>query len=443
MTTRSTPPMLRALAAALLLALAGSASCADAPRTVQTVALPALPALDALPHPTLPQSSAVAQVLAETPGLREAQAMQQAAAHSSAALRAGSNEVNVQAQVQRRRIDSAADAGRYTEWQLLANRTLRLPEQAQADGRLADALQASAQAALQAARQRAIGDMLTAWFAAQRAHAEAALAQQDLELIDAQLRALQRREALGDASRLERELMQAEQSRARATLLLAQGAAESSRAALRARYPQLADAQPQTADAGDLLRLPAETAEQLRSQALQTSALLAEQRAAVQKAQAQAAQARAARTPQPTLGAYVGSERGGSERIVGLQLAVPLGGVARVEQERAALAEADAAQWRLRELQAQTEAEFARLYALAQAQLAAVQAAEQAAAAQAQASNRTQRAWQLGEAALAEWLLARRSAIDAARQVLQARFDAAVSIAQLRLIAGMLDPKTQ
>lgn len=443
MTTRSTPPMLRALAAALLFALAGAASCADAPPAAQAVALPALPALDALPHPTLPQSNAVAQVLAETPALREAQAMQQAAAHSGAALRAGSNEFTVQAQVQRRRIDSTVDAGRYTEWQLLVDRTLRLPAQAQADGRLADALQASAQAALQAARQRAIGDMLAAWFAAQRAHAEAELAQQDLDLIDAQLRALQRREALGDASRLERELMQAEQSRARAALLLAQGAADSSRAALRARYPQLADAQPQSADAGGLLRLPAESAEQLRVRALQFHPLLAEQRAVAQKAQALAAQARAARTPQPTLGAYVGSERGGSERIVGLQLALPLGGVARVEQERAALAEADAARWRLRELQAQTEAEFARLYALAQAQLAAVQAAEQAAAAQAQASNRTQRAWQLGEAGLSEWLLARRSAVDAARQVLQARFDAAASIAQLRLLAGQLDPAAQ
>ena len=48
------------------------------------------------------------------------------------------------------------------------------------------------------------------------------------------------------------------------------------------------------------------------------------------------------------------------------------------------------------------------------------------------------RAYQLGEAGLSDWLLARRSALDSTRLVLQSRFDAATSSAQLKLQTGLL-----
>ena len=426
-----------ALALALPAASTWAAQAAEIKSQSAALAESALPALDSLPKPTLPQTATVEQILTETPALQEAQAMQQAAAHNGAVLRAGTNEFTGQAQVQQRRIESLPDSGRYTEWQLLINRQLRLPSQAQADARMAEALQVTVQAGQVAARQQFLSGMLTAWFATERTQAEAALAQQDLNLIDAQVKALQRRQSLGDASVLDVEQMQAEQARARAALLLAQGMATSSRAALLARYPLLARGSQQQAP-DDALALPALSADQLGADAAQVNPLLVSQRAALQRAQAMAAQAKAARTPQPTVGAYVGSDRGGSERIVGLQFAMPFGGPARVSQERAALAEVDAAQWRLRDLQAQSQAEFQQLYASAQAQAAAADAATQAAQVQVQASSRMLRAYQLGEAGLSDWLLARRSALDATRMVLQSRFDAAASAAQLKLQTGLL-----
>jgi outer membrane protein TolC len=454
--------------------------------------LPTLPSLDDLPSPTLPSAAALAQTFAGAPALFEAQAMQRAAASSGEALRAGSNEFTTQAQLQQRRIDAFPDSGRYTEWQLLINRQLRLPAQAQADVRLAGALQTAAQATLAAARQRLAGELLDAWFAAQRAQAEAQLARHDQQLIEAQAAALERRLSAGDASQLELEQLRAEQARTRATLLLAQGQAASSRAALLARYPALGSlpvsdggakshadeaATPRTgagpaqtaARAGGIgtgtpaesgagltashaaaeaalpqgpilpLEMPADDIDALRARALERNPLVVEQRAALQKAQAASAQARAARTPQPTVGAYIGSDRGGAERIVGLQLAVPFGGPARAAQERAALAEVEAAQWRLRDAQAQAVAGFARLHASVQAQLAALAASEASARAQAQASHRMWRAYQLGEAGLADWLLARRNALEATRLALQARFDAAAALAQLQLQTGLLD----
>ena len=450
----SRPFALRALVAALALlfttslpALAGGAPqpgsapakpSAQAPES--TIAQDMLPQLSALPRPTLPSFAQLDRLLADTPLLHQAQAMRQAALQNGQALRSGTQEFTGQAQVQQRRIDAPPDNGNYAEWQVLINRQIRLPSQAQADNRMADALTTSANAGLIGARQQLLTDVLAAWFAAQRAQAEAALAQQNLGLMQGQVHALQRRKALGDASVLELEQMQAEEARAQSALLLAQGLASSSRAALEARYPALAGDTTLSGQAGSTaqLVLPDQPADALRALVEQNSATLARDRAALQQAQAKAGQATAARTPQPTVGAYVGADRGGRERIIGLQFAMPFGGPARVSTERAALAEVDAAQWRLRDAQALTLAEFQRLWATAQSQAAGAKAMDQAAQVQIQASVRMLRAYQLGEAGISDWLLARRSALDAVRQALQSRFDAAESAALLKLQAGLL-----
>lgn len=450
----SRPFALRALVAALALlfttslpALAGGAPqpgsapakpSAQAPES--TIAQDMLPQLSALPRPTLPSFAQLDRLLADTPLLHEAQAMRQAALQNGQVLRFGTQEFTGQAQVQQRRIDAPPDNGNYAEWQVLINRQIRLPSQAQADNRMADALTTSANAGLIGTRQQLLTDVLAAWFAAQRAQAEAALAQQNLGLMQGQVQALQRRKALGDASVLELEQMQAEEARAQSALLLAQGLASSSRAALEARYPALAGDTTLSGQAGSTaqLVLPDQPADALRALVEQNSATLARDRAALQQAQAKAGQATAARTPQPTVGAYVGADRGGRERIIGLQFAMPFGGPARVSTERAALAEVDAAQWRLRDAQALTLAEFQRLWATAQSQAAGAKAMDQAAQVQIQASVRMLRAYQLGEAGISDWLLARRSALDAVRQALQSRFDAAESAALLKLQAGLL-----
>ncbi len=450
----SRPFALRALVAALALlfttslpALAGGAPkpgsvpakpSAQAPES--TIAQDMLPQLSALPRPTLPSFAQLDRLLADTPLLHEAQAMRQAALQNGQVLRFGTQEFTGQAQVQQRRIDAPPDNGNYAEWQVLINRQIRLPSQAQADNRMADALTTSANAGLIGTRQQLLTDVLAAWFAAQRAQAEAALAQQNLGLMQGQVHALQRRKALGDASVLELEQMQAEEARAQSALLLAQGLASSSRAALEARYPALAGDTTLSGQAGSTaqLALPDQPTDALRALVEQNSATLARDRAALQQAQAKAGQATAARTLQPTVGAYVGADRGGRERIIGLQFAMPFGGPARVSTERAALAEVDAAQWRLRDAQALTLAEFQRLWATAQSQAAGAKAMDQAAQVQIQASVRMLRAYQLGEAGISDWLLARRSALDAVRQALQSRFDAAESAALLKLQAGLL-----
>ncbi|MDE2255145.1 MAG: TolC family protein, partial [Betaproteobacteria bacterium] len=400
----------------------------------------ALVSLAALPGPSLPQPQVLDALLRDAPMLREAQSLKEAAAQNGQALRSGTQEFTGQAQVQQRRIDSAPDAGTYAEWQLLLSRPIRLPSQAQADVRMAGALGHAADATLIDARQTLLQGALTAWFQAQRNQADVALAKDNLALLRSQVQALRRRNALGDASVLELEQLQAEEARAQSALVLAQGLAESARNALTSRYPAFAEDSQLLGQPGSSpqLSLPGLPVDALRTLVEQHSSRLAQDRARLQEAQAAAEQAHAARTPQPTVGAYLGSDRGGREHIVGLQFSMPFGGAARVARERSALAEVDAAQWRLQDARAQTIAAFARLYALAQSQASGALALEQASQVQNQASARMLRAYQLGEAGVSDWLVARRGALDAVRQALQARFDAAESAASLRLQAGLL-----
>ncbi len=399
-----------------------------------------LVSLAALPDPSLPQPQVLDALLSDAPILHEAQSLKEAAAQNGQVLRSGTQEFTGQAQVQQRRIDTAPDAGTYAEWQLLLSRPIRLPSQTQADVRMAGALTHAADATLIDARQTLLQGALTAWFQAQLTQADVALAKDNLTLLHTQVQALHRRNALGDASVLELEQLQAEEARAQSALVLAQGLAESARNALIARYPAFAEdsqlvGKPSSAAQ---LSLPALPVDALRILVEQHSAKLAQDRARLQEAQAAAEQAHAARTPQPTVGAYLGSDRGGREHIVGLQFSMPFGSAARVARERSALAEVDAAQWRLQDARAQTLAAFARLYALAQSQASGALALERASQVQSQASARMLRAYQLGEAGISDWLVARRSALDAVRQALQARFNAAESAALLRLQAGLL-----
>jgi outer membrane protein TolC len=157
-----------------------------------------------------------------------------------------------------------------------------------------------------------------------------------------------------------------------------------------------------------------------------------------QRTQALAEKAAAARTPEPTVGLYAGSERGGNERIVGLQLSMPFGGTARSAQHEALLAEAQAAEWRLRDVESRLRAEFRSQWAQAQALSAGAQALDSASRAQNLSAARMQRAYALGEASLADGLNTRRVALQTLRDALTARFDAAYAAARLRLDAHAL-----
>ena len=393
----------------------------------------ALPALDALPQPTLPPAALVAQTRGDAAAVRQADASLQAAQAERRALVAGSQEFELQLQGQRRRVGDAVDAGRYNEWQVQLSRPLRWPQQARADAEVGAGGVALAAAGVSAAARSSAGLLLQLWFDAGRADALAALAQRAAGVLLQQQAALARRVALGDASQLELDQLGAEAAREQAQATLAAGRADAARRALLARFPgaELSAGEPLTATVAP---------DALAADALARSASLALARAARQQAAALAAQADAMRRPQPTLGVYTASERGGAERLAGVQLTLPLGGAARAARADARAADAMAAQWRARDVEQAARAELQARAAQADALARGARQLEQVDTAQRQADARLQRAYALGEASLSDALVQRRELLRTLADALAARFDAAQADATLQLDAGVLWP---
>ncbi|MCX7272721.1 MAG: TolC family protein [Burkholderiales bacterium] len=135
----------------------------------------------------------------------------------------------------------------------------------------------------------------------------------------------------------------------------------------------------------------------------------------------------------PSIGVFTAFDRGGSERVLGVALSLPLAGPARDATLRGALAEQQTAQERARDLERRLQAEFEVGWSDATARATAARALAQAALAQTGVASQMGRAYSLGEASLSDWLQARRSANDAQQQALGARLDAAEAGARLRL----------
>jgi outer membrane protein TolC len=410
------------LAAGLVLAcMTGAAGAAEA----------TLPALDALPQPTLPPAALVAQARSDVAAVRQADATLQAAQAERRALVAGSEEFELQLQGQRRRVGDGADAGRYNEWQVQLSRPLRWPQQARADAEVGAGGVALAAAGVSAASRSSAERLLQLWFDAGRTDALAALARRAADVLLQQQQALARRVELGDASRLELDQLGAEAAREQAQATLAAGRADAARRVLLARYPAA------ELSAGEPL-VTSGAPDALAADALARSAALALARAARQQAAALAAQADAMRRPQPTLGVYTASERGGAERLAGVQLSLPLGGAARAARADARAADAMAAQWRARDVEQAARAELQSRAAQADALARGARQLEQVDAAQRQADARLQRAYALGEASLTDALVQRRELLRTLADALAARYDAAQADAMLQLDAGVL-----
>ena len=132
------------------------------------------------------------------------------------------------------------------------------------------------------------------------------------------------------------------------------------------------------------------------------------------------------------------SDKGGAERTVGVVLSVPLGGdyraaLAAQESAMAAAAEAEALQVRRTVEQGAWVAEQGAVSRLAQ-----WQAHQRALQAHQAASERTRRAWELGEATLSEHLLAQRQLHQARLAEVRARVEALQAALLVRIDAHAL-----
>ncbi|WP_147654177.1 TolC family protein [Vulcaniibacterium gelatinicum] len=367
----------------------------------------------------LPPEPLAQRALAAQPEVRAAVAAAQATHADSRALAAGSYEWEAQLIPQRR---SVAPDLRYREFEGQISRRIRLPGKAALDRAIGQHADIAANLRIDDATHQAARRLGHDWMGWLRARLLDADTQAQLELMRQARQALARRVQLGDAARRELDTMDAELAQLQAEALRTASEAEAARKALAVTYPQLPlpATPPSLPDPAPLPGGVAYWRDLIIARSHEIG--IAEQDALRQ--QQVAARARADRRPDPSIGLRVLDDRGGAERAVGVVLSVPLGGryrrdVAAREAARADMAQADVDGMRLsitREAQATAD--------LAEARHAQWQALQAAATAQEAAAARTRRAWELGEAPLAEWLLAQRNARASRSQERQARVDA-------------------
>lgn len=228
--------------------------------------------------------------------------------------------------------------------------------------------------------------------------------------MEKQTKAVQRRQQLGDAARL--EAIQSEAALAQAVAQQAQAQVRQRIAAddLNRRFPGLALAEPTntagpapvSGAAGDWI-----------ATILEHSHELGMARGEVHRARIIASRTSRDRLPDPTIGVHVSQERSGEEHIVGAYLSIPMPGSARRAAADAALAQSETARYRETAMLQKITAEAAALYHSASAAYATWQSGRSAAQRLGQAADMTARAYQLGEGSLNDQLAARRLANEA------------------------------
>ena len=377
-----------------------------------------------LPYPAdLPPLDQALAAIRLAPMAQAAHALIDAETANRDRLEAGPHEWGMRMEGQQRRVDAAQTnpSQRYSEWRAALERPLRLPGKAAIDAGIGAQGVTQANAAFGDALHETARSLLKGWFVWLREREAARQWQLQSESLARQQQATTRRVQLGDAPRL--ELMQSEAATAQAQAAFAQARLRTTVAAaeLGARFPAL------TLPAEVTLSTPQALSGSLaewREHLLEHNHELLLARSDSQRARLVASRADAERTPDPTIGVYVGSDRGGEERLTGLSLSIPFPGQARAANARRETALAGAAAQREAATVAKINAEIATGFASAEASYQSWQRAEEAAQRIEQAAALTARARTLGEAGLSDTLLAQRQANEARLGANSARLDA-------------------
>lgn len=367
--------------------------------------------------PDLPPTALVEPALRAHPGVRAALAGVEVGTAQRDQWQAGPHEFNVRLGSAQRR-----DAGRqFQENEIGIERALRLPGKAAQDAAIGASVLAQARHAHGDALHEAGRLLLKTWFGWRRELAAVEEWRAQADLLQRQRLVAEKRVAAGDAARVEALLAAAQHTQAEARQAEAEHRARLAADEIAQHFPTLALPANVPVVAPRAIEEPFAA---WRDKILEHSHELQLARAASHRQQLQAQRLDADRLPDPTLGMRWASERDGQERLVGLQLSLPLPGAARAASARAAAAEVGAAAAREAMVLAKIEAEARRVYQQALAAHAQWQRLEAVAARIEENARLLDKAWRLGEGQISDLLNARRQAAEARLAAAQARLDA-------------------
>jgi cobalt-zinc-cadmium efflux system outer membrane protein len=388
----------------------------------------ALPA--EVPPADLPPVQAVQAALDNHPTVRAARADLAASQADHLRLRAGGYEYGLRLMSQRRNVSGGPD---YTEWQAGVERGFRLPGKSRLDDRIGAAAVGEAEERVGDARHETARKILGLWYRALQAEAAHALWREEVGLLEAQRTIVEKRVKQGDAARLDGLQADAALAQARSQAGLAQARLQTALAELKARFPEL----PAPADEGAEPAMPAGGMADWIGHTLEHNHELLAIRRAVERARLLTRRAEADRLPDPTLGLHLAHEQG-NERLVGISVAISLPGEGRRAQARVYRNQAESLAEQEDGVRRRLSAEASANWQRAASGVESYGRLRDAAQAVSRHADLARRAYELGELGLAETLIARRNALDAAMAASQARLGGNEAVARLLLDAHRL-----
>ncbi len=384
----------------------------------------------------LPDPAAAEAALWASPMVAQARGEFAAQTLKSQGLQHGQAEWAVSADVAQRRIQTTLRESQ-AEWGVALSRPLRLPAVAAADRTLAGALTAHAEANLGEALHESGRQLLTLWFDGLNEASQTQMWQAQLQLAEQQLEAVNARIRLGEAPRAERANAEAALAQVRLQQQQAGLRMQQAHSRLLAQFPAL----PLPPDRGLPQPVPpAGSADAYVDAVLEHNHELARARRQAEVLQAEARQLAKRRNVDPSMGVFYKNEAGGDEHVLGLNVGLTLPGAARRYNQQAAEQLSATAQDAAMRLEQRLRQEARADFEAATAHAANWQQAERAAQALEESARLAARAYSLGEGDLDQVLLTRRLALDGRVQARLAQVAALAADARLKLDAHELWP---
>jgi outer membrane protein, heavy metal efflux system len=345
----------------------------------------------------------------------------------------GNYEFNLRAGSAQRNVSSTGQ--KLKEWDVALERPLRLLNKVSIDQEIGAASVARADFALGDARHEAGRLLLKLWFDWEREQAQVSLWLNQIDIYQKQVDTVAKRIKAGDAAKMELNQAQIMVSQATVSSQQAQLRAQLAGNALRREFPsiQLEDdlvpTQPQVIELGY-------TYWQARVLDDNHELGMAQEHNHIQQLLAQ--RSRADQLPDPTVGARYSSEVGGTEKVAGIYVSIPLSFGQRNATTAAAQQQATIAADQFAFVQRRLESDVNAAYRQATNNYANWQKAREAALAIAHNAQLVSKAYSLGEGSLTDSLAAQRYALDAALTEALAQLDANESRYRLLLDSHQL-----
>jgi len=392
---------------------------------------PVLGATSGQPSPGMPDTALIRDLLNKDPAVAAAIANLRVARSAAGILEDSPYEWTPSVSAQRRNVNTGEH---YNEWNIGVDRGIRLPGKATADRDLAGGVLGEARAKYRAEIHSSATELMTLWIDWLQAEAANRLAQTNHETVNRSVQTVDKRVKAGDASKLDLGLAQAELADQNRQRTQAAMQADIAWSRLSMRFPGI-ERKPATLPEPEAI--PQDDME-LRTRIMDASEDLQIVQTQLAQSQAAAARARAERVPDPTVGLFTASERGGAERYWGVRVSIPIPGGARFKRADQAAASADVSFQGLELKRRQLDVEVSSDITAARGSLLTAQVARQNADMLSKNAALMQRAYSLGEVDLQGLLMAKRQDVGAAASALAAQAEALKAAYKLKIDAHLI-----